>query len=549
MIRDMISKEAIAVKYNSKLFGELTKIIKDFQEISRLEFAYDSGNTTKHVNSKYPKDSAVSALIDTLSKDDDSKINVNKFFDNEMKNAVKFAILCLKNKITDCIRKNTGIELTRFIILPDATVNAFAGYSASHFNISKTLTSDTARIRRDIYTASDIAVDHIKNFINSRYYDVAYAEIPRVAELSLTVGLIYAHILYEEIIEEPWLPEYTAEVILHEIGHLFYVLDVTQRSSSLMQIITEAADLVQKTPITNYDDLLKILNSTDRSLTSLLNMITHGKYVDDVQQFAILNPKLVKNVLQSLQQCINVFEDMKKSNTEFDQNKANYYAIIYSNTASVYWKNVLYAYWDASTAYLDYANNTSFNKNNEQFADEFAVKNGGGKYVFKATRLISKLSYAYVVVWNDANGELYYITKFSCLLTLYDKVGKYFNIFNSTPAYGGVYDNPYKRSERIVQHLYPMLNDPTVKPAVKKQIFNEITELRQYIEDIRQASGFMFSVGFYKFLSTLRLIIFKPFDDIITIMQKDYAQLQDFTFDLIKNELPYQRDRLKQLIR
>lgn len=505
-----LNLEAISYKYNNKLFPKLVEIFKDFH------------NT---VNINYPD---------------------QKDIEDNFKAVINFASNYLNEKVVSCIKSYTGIELKYFFIYPSVDVNAFS--ASDRFVYTAALDLDASRLNKNsmIATSSDIAVNHIENFISNKYYVKTIAKNARYMVIGLSAGALLFDRLYPKAAKD-WKVEYTVANLLHEIGHSFYVLDTSQQSAGLTAILDETSKLIVKKQLSGYDELIDSLEALERSFIAMKNIYKNPRYVrSGPNVFEPIPESQIDQTLSSLHRSIDAYKKIQNDNTPFDLENATYVLTLYANLSNTYWKNILFVYWATNILIFDRLRNPNNIKKEEQFADEFAVKNGAGAYFFKARVLDTLVADNYnVSISNMGNPES--IAELSGFAKLCHRFGKYLNISNFYQNCG-LYDNPITRLERIVKQSYPLLKDPNLPNAMKKDIAEDIKEARAYLDQIANTSSFIFSKGLFKALNFLGNLISTGNTPFQNAMLRNYSDLQNFTFDLIKNELPYQGYRLKQLI-
>ncbi len=341
-----------------------------------------------------------------------------------------------------------------------------------------------------------------KNFqIDTSNIDKIYAEFKMI----INVGFFY---LKDSEGNFLFSPEEIAAVILHELGHIDYLLRTEARSIKILQNSSDIVNYLQNTPdLETIKEIISYIEKSDK-LNSDWNKIfkTTKKYFDT-------NPNQTDPIyIEALNSLILVlgFYTSVRVNKYLNQ-------------------DMLVSYSKIKTS--------EFFVDNERSADEFAARNGA------YSSLVSALSKMY-----KRDSEM---TKNSYILDSpfkLDSIGRIFwyfeEVFNFKMEYvNSEYDPILRRLNLIVETAKHAFHDPNLDQETKQYIREEISNAEKYIKDFSSQKHVRIRRSLYKWMTTVEEIgklIALPFKSRLTV---DYHRLQQTTRSLTRHPLYYLADK------
>lgn len=504
-----ISNERIMYKPNNKLFTDLVDIIKNFLTITHNKFGV--------------LENPSSELLEQLFE-----------FSNEF----------LSKQISLSIYTNLKFKIGNVSITDD--VYPMASCITYDYNDilkhKKALGIDNgykfvAKLQTVVDTINNTITDNNKSFIN-QFHTKAKIKI------RISLGLLFCNDFYRPILKDTeFLPQHIVSVILHEIGHVFYMLETTSYTKYSLDMIDDIYTNTSHVKFNDYNNIISVLQTLLQSITRLENINSNSK----ISKY--LNTTNIKEIIEiksEISKSLFNVEKLNKSNKPFDTEKMNYIVTVYINTVNLLWKNILFSNWYHKTI-PTMSTTDNFRKDEELYADDFSIKNGSLGYLLESNHMLDVI---------DSSGNSKLIAKTNDLqkmneLTLSNSIfGKLLKVFDTSliKESSGLYESPINRLDRNLKQLYPLLNGNILSDEEKKDLTVTIKALRIKLDKLRNSPRVVITKQITSFLSKLNNLFSSNTIDIKTQLTKDYTELQKITFDLIKNELPYQQNRLKSIM-
>lgn len=447
--------------------------------------------------------------------------------------------LYLNQKLIPVVQKHLNVKLT-IDVLPDTYMDAVAFTSSIdssfitmiHQCVPKAVIQELANC---VFVTDSI--DRVNNKLSkeSRNFTLAY---DFTFVLSFTLGILFGDPNIPSY--NKYTPECIVDTTLHELGHIFYSMErliALEGSNNLCDLLIEKSSSVN---LLTYEQLYIALTEVQQNSFSLINLLTSTE--------SLFDPKFLKfhkELYTIISNNVTVFNDQIKDVTPVrDVSNAiktfslfiiNGYRTFYEVTQLTLLTNVG-SVKPTINQQLEY----------ERYADEFAIKSGGGKALPLTLTIIEES--------HLNNNRKKFSNQFvGCGLIaewIYTQREK-FVTKNVTLQDVSIYDPLPERMERIILHYNEMIHNSNVPMSIKKEILANIKTTRNIIEEYKKSNA-----NKYKFLfaniskwftnSILKGGSFfgKNSDKKLT---DDYRVLNNIIESMIKNDAHSQKYRLQMM--